>query len=62
MNATTKQRMSASERQKKFVEKKRASGYAPLTAVFVPNAIKDQCRQLVADFVKDWEGKQANQF
>ena len=62
MNATTKERMSASERQKKFVEKKRAMGYAPLTAVFVPNAIKDECRRVVVEFVKDWESKQANEF
>ena len=60
MNAP--KRMTASERQKKFIEKKREAGYVPLTAIFVPNAIKDECRKLVTDHVKEWESKQVNQF
>lgn len=49
-------------RQSDYVARKRAAGYVPLSSVFVPKEIAEECRQLVRNRVEDYESKLAYQF
>jgi len=58
----TAPKLTASQRQLKFVEDKRKKGYVLLSSLFVPKQIKDECRELVKTFVAKWEAEHTVQF
>lgn len=49
-------------RQSAYIARKRDAGYAPLSSVFVPKAIADECREMIRNHVAEYESKLANQF
>lgn len=49
-------------RQSAYIARKREAGYVPLSSVFVPKAIADECREIVRNHVAEYESKLANQF
>jgi hypothetical protein len=51
-------RKTGSQRQLDYVARMRAKGYNQLLGLWVPNAIKDECRELVKNHVAQWESKQ----
>lgn len=54
---------TGSQRQLEYVARMRAKGYNQILGLWVPNAIKDECRELVKNHVAAWESKQIpNQF
>jgi len=58
MQESLSKRLSASQRQTSFVARKRAAGYVPLTAVYVPKAAIPECREVIKKFVAEWEAEQ----
>jgi hypothetical protein len=51
-------RKTGSQRQLDYVARMRAKGYNQLLGLWVPNAIKDECREIVKNHVAAWESKQ----
>ena len=51
-------RKTGSQRQTEYVARMRAKGYNQLLGMWVPNEIKDECRQIVKNHVAEWESKQ----
>ena len=54
-----KVKVTASERQTAFVNRKRAAGYVQLSGLFVPAVLRADVRELVRKFVAEWEEKNA---
>lgn len=52
-------KQSASKRQSEFVARKKAAGYVALSSVYVPKVIVPECREVLKNFVADWESKQS---
>jgi hypothetical protein len=48
-------RKTGSQRQLDYVARMRAKGYNQLLGLWVPNVIKDECRELVKNHVAQWE-------
>ena len=55
---TPKVRKTGSQRQLDYVARMRSKGYNQLLGLWVPNAIKDECRDLVKNYVAEFESKQ----
>lgn len=53
-----KLRKTGSQRQLDYVARMKTKGYCQLMGLWVPTAIKDQCRELVKNHVSDWESNQ----
>ena len=49
----------ASQRQKKYVDGLKANGYVILSGLYVPLAIRTECRELVKKRVAKFEKEQA---
>lgn len=49
---------TGTQRQTEYVARMRAKGYNQILGLWVPNAIKDECRELVKNHVAAWESKQ----
>jgi len=49
---------TGTQRQTEYTARMRAKGYSMLLGLWVPNAIKDECRELVKNHVAGWESKQ----
>lgn len=49
---------TGSQRQTEYVARMRAKGYNQILGLWVPNAIKDECRELVKAHVAQWEAAQ----
>lgn len=45
-------------RQSKYVARLKDEGMVPLSSVFVPKVIAAECRDLVRNYVANWESKQ----
>lgn len=52
-------RKAASRRQKEYTMRLREQGYAVLSGLYVPAAIRAECRALVKKHVAKWEKAQA---
>lgn len=46
---------TGSQRQTEYTQRMRAKGYSMLLGLWVPNAIKDECRELVKARVAQYE-------
>jgi hypothetical protein len=55
---TPKVRKTGSQRQLDYVARMREKGYCQIMGLWVPSAIKDECRELVKNHVAQWESKQ----
>jgi hypothetical protein len=51
-------RKTGSQRQQDYVVRMREKGYNQLLGLWVPNVIKDECREIVKNHVAEWESKQ----
>lgn len=57
-----KVKVTASERQTAFVNRKRAAGYVQLSGVFVPALAREEAREVLKKFVAEWEAKNVQTF
>lgn len=51
-------RKTGSQRQQDYVARMREKNYNQLLGLWVPNVIKDECREIVKNHVAEWESKQ----
>lgn len=54
----TTEKSDASKRQKAYIDRMKDKGYVILSSIYVPAAIRDECRELVKKRVAKFEKEQ----
>jgi hypothetical protein len=62
MATAPRTKATASERQRAFMERRRAAGYVQLSGLFVPAVLRPRVRAMVKAFVKKWEAENTETF